>query len=405
MRRGDTWRLVPGALTVDAALADLDFFFKTVESVHPRPLANIEEDQYLKLKRESRERVVEATRKDKEQTLTALAVTLARAAAALGDGHTFVRLDGSLVDDADTAPVMLPFYLGVETGRIVILNPGEGLESLQGRRLLKINDIDTLTALAPALELLSGERTAFKLNRFCLSQRTYWALARPIAGPRAVLTVETDDGRTMTQTVDLMPTGDFDRRIHGPQRNERSSSHSFQHDGRTCYWPYNSCDNSDQARARIVDLFKDLQARKAENLIIDLRNNGGGDSDACQFIIDRLTAKPYRLFSRIDLKNSPELLAMNGDHSIFAKLMTGRTTTARCSERRPPKECGERFTGRVFFLIGPGTYSAASDFAAAVKDYGIGVLLGEETGGLRQCFGDILTFHAPNSGLSFGVFP
>jgi len=38
-----------------------------------------------------------------------------------------------------------------------------------------------------------------------------------------------------------------------------------------------------------------------------------------------------------------------------------------------------------------------------VKDYQIATIIGEETGGLRQSYGDILNFSMPRSGIGFGV--
>ena len=70
---------------------------------------------------------------------------------------------------------------------------------------------------------------------------------------------------------------------------------------------------------------------------------------------------------------------------------------------RQPQSSGPRFGGRVFLLTGPNTFSSAADFAAVVKDYEIGTIIGEETGGLRQCFGDRLRFSLPYSGIGFGV--
>ena len=82
--------------------------------------------------------------------------------------------------------------------------------------------------------------------------------------------------------------------------------------------------------------------------------------------------------------------------------MAGLSVTRRLAPREP-EEKGFRFDGRLFLLTGPDTFSSAASFAAAVKDYEIGTIIGEETGGLRQCFGDQVRFRLPNSGISFGV--
>ena len=59
--------------------------------------------------------------------------------------------------------------------------------------------------------------------------------------------------------------------------------------------------------------------------------------------------------------------------------------------------------GDLYVLVGPETFSSAGMFAATVKDYQLGVLIGEETGATRQGFGETLSVRLPNSGLGFQV--
>lgn len=61
------------------------------------------------------------------------------------------------------------------------------------------------------------------------------------------------------------------------------------------------------------------------------------------------------------------------------------------------------FNKNVYVLVGPGTFSAAADFAAMVKDLKAATVVGEETGGLASSYGDVLSFILPNSKLQLGV--
>ena len=61
------------------------------------------------------------------------------------------------------------------------------------------------------------------------------------------------------------------------------------------------------------------------------------------------------------------------------------------------------FSGSVYVIVGPGTFSAAADFAHAVKDLRIATIVGEETGGVRRALGDTPGFATPNSGIRFWV--
>jgi len=58
-----------------------------------------------------------------------------------------------------------------------------------------------------------------------------------------------------------------------------------------------------------------------------------------------------------------------------------------------------RFGGELFVLIGPRVFSSGTAFASAVRDLGLGTLVGEETGGAASGFGDLYSFELPGSGL------
>jgi C-terminal processing protease CtpA/Prc len=89
---------------------------------------------------------------------------------------------------------------------------------------------------------------------------------------------------------------------------------------------------------------------------------------------------------------------------LFGKLLQGHIITwrFRTASMQPPRTDLE-FGGSIYAIVGPGTFSTASDFAHVLEDFHLGTLVGEETGGLRQCFGDCPGFAMPHSGLGFSI--
>jgi len=61
------------------------------------------------------------------------------------------------------------------------------------------------------------------------------------------------------------------------------------------------------------------------------------------------------------------------------------------------------FSGRMCVLIGPQTFSSATDFADAIKTYHLGTLIGQETGGRPNGFGEAYIFRLPRSQLAVSV--
>ena len=68
-----------------------------------------------------------------------------------------------------------------------------------------------------------------------------------------------------------------------------------------------------------------------------------------------------------------------------------------------PKRNPLRFSGNIFVLTGVYTFSSAADFAATIKDFYKGTIVGDESGGLPTCYGDVFKFSLPNSGLKVRV--
>lgn len=97
--------------------------------------------------------------------------------------------------------------------------------------------------------------------------------------------------------------------------------------------------------------FKEIRDRNVKTLILDLRNNSGGDDANGALLYSYLTDKPFRFFSLQDTVSPPQL----------------------------PARCG--FTGKVIFLINGLSFSTTSNFAAIAKSNGRGELVGDETGG------------------------
>jgi C-terminal processing protease CtpA/Prc len=151
------------------------------------------------------------------------------------------------------------------------------------------------------------------------------------------------------------------------------------------------------------------------DLIIDIRENPGGYSDLAEALLSYITDKPVTRDLNMEIRASKQIkdwyrstlrwyikwLPIQYIHPVWRKIWftpEGDNVLVRDNPKKP-KENPLRFHGRLFILIGPGTFSTAVGFAAAVKDYKLGTLIGEETGGLATSFGDYYPFDLPNTRL------
>jgi hypothetical protein len=253
------WTFPSFQLDLAQATEDLDFFFKTIEQVHPNCRANLSKADYRDLKERSYATLRQASNDKGQIPISTLALTTAQAAAAIGDGHTTCRLPAGLADSADPSPCMPPFRLRWDAGHVTIDTTINSLERLRGAQLLQINGRPLEQAIAPILARISGEQQAFRMICFLNQQEVYWALIQPVPGEEMTVTIRRGKDEPQTVKVPLISLARYQQEVPaGPGRSSQDAR-EFHHDGRTCYWRYNSFDASDDAKKAIDAVFKDIR--------------------------------------------------------------------------------------------------------------------------------------------------
>jgi len=164
--------------------------------------------------------------------------------------------------------------------------------------------------------------------------------------------------------------------------------------------------------------FNKFQQARAETLIIDLRNNPGGDNSFSDPIIAWIADQPFRFSSRFVVRSSAEAAASNQARLEASESPAG-SVSARYAEAFASTPHGEsfefdidyaqpraggRFEGDVYVLINRNSYSNAVNSAAIIKDYGWGVIVGEPTADFATTYGAMEHFNLPHSGFRVG-FP
>lgn len=166
----------------------------------------------------------------------------------------------------------------------------------------------------------------------------------------------------------------------------------------------------------IDDAFTRFIADDATALLIDLRDNPGGDNSFSDHMIPWFADRPFRFASEFRVRVSPEAVAANAARlgqaspdSIsrqYAAAYAGASSGDIIDFPIPmaaPRANG-RFTGRVFVLVNRRSFSNAVSVAAIVQDYCFGQILGEPTADLATTYGAMERLTLPNSGIVVG-FP
>ena len=162
-------------------------------------------------------------------------------------------------------------------------------------------------------------------------------------------------------------------------------------------------------------LFTDIKRKQAKNVIIDLKNNLGGEMSIAillfSYFIDSSmsVAGTFKLPADVTLSNlvSINKIPVENDSSAIAILNKYKQHTV--TEGQHDKGTFEqslspnlnKFNGNLYVLISGRTFSAAVDFTALIKAYNKAVLVGEKVGSsiYNSTAGLILQYQLPNTKL------
>lgn len=158
-----------------------------------------------------------------------------------------------------------------------------------------------------------------------------------------------------------------------------------------------------------------LAAKRASGLVVDLRGNGGGDSNLGVALLRRVTDLPYRFTAAVVWRKSRE-----GVRTIECSVRpawrwlipigltlgmpgyAGAEWGSDLTERYEPERHGRAspgFDGPACLLIGSGTFSSAMMLADGVRTYDLMPTVGAPTGGLPTSLGELGFARLPASGL------
>jgi hypothetical protein len=167
----------------------------------------------------------------------------------------------------------------------------------------------------------------------------------------------------------------------------------------------------------IDSVFHVIQNEKIDNLIIDIRDNDGGDIVHGYLILDYLTTKPMKFADKYysktseltkELNNNPNRTELSPlrrkywpfDDNNYNKELKYRSNGAIFETKLKkfiPDPDKYKFNGKVFVLTNGLVFSSALPFAYMVKDYNLATIVGEETGIVSPAYGEPLKYKLPNS--------
>lgn len=353
-----------------------------------------------------------AARIDHPMDAMAFQRILSPAVAAVRCGHTAVQLWGPAKTQMDEA-LLLPLDVKVIGGRIYILRDFDTEGKLAGREITAINGV-------PAAKLVDTMMTASQGDGFAPTGRTarvnrifkegllrYFGMS----GSFKVRLAKTR-GELVLRGQPLAAMQELSRkRYPQDQHNPRFMELTFLDEGRIARMNiFNFLDNEedDDGSTLLRKAFEKIAATGSQTLILDLRNNGGGQDALGKKVYSYLVDQPFPYYQSLTVNRPGLSFAANvveGAAGVPAGALEARADGLYDYRSHPnlgiqqPRK--PTFSGKVIALINGGSFSTTSELLTQLHDKKRAVFVGEESAGAYHgnSSGNDALLELPNSGL------
>lgn len=321
-----------------------------------------------------------------------------------------------------------PLAIRMNGGRLFVVGNGSGFDSIAvGDEIVALNGMTVAQWLDTARRQISAD-TPYMLGamlEWALPQ-ILWSALGPVdhfelrlRRPGRVFSVSAP-ARSRTEMMAALEDQPARLELSWQGREARMLDHdiaylrpgpSYNVDG----GPENIYDNS-AYKAFIDQAFERFLAADATALIVDLRDNPGGDNSFSDHLIAWFANRPFRFNSRFRIRVSEATRESNRKRidaaandptgigtqlaAAYARAADGDIIDFPTPEMQPHQ--GARFSGRVYALVNRHSYSNTVTMASIVQDYGFGRILGEETSDLATTYGAMESFRLPHTGIDVG---
>lgn len=410
-------------LTPDIIRKDFTQLYKSLRSAHIDLYVSMSASDYDQAFQQTLERFTQPMSKEDVITEFQKFVALGNVA------HARVESAGAAFSDYLAAGgTLLPLMLRVRGDQVFVTDFfGDGPEPSPGDEIILLNNEPTGAVLkrlrahvSADTKLLANTLMELELPRLIWhaygEQASFDVVLRDGEGRETAMTIDTVSYQTAQQKAAGQQTGRLELSWSDREAKIMPDGTAYLRPG-----PFYSVDSDDSwntadFEAFIDDAFSEFIKAESLRLLIDLRNNPGGDASFSDLMIAWLADRPFRFYSEFRVKVSPEAEASNSTRLVgdevhwvsraYAREFASRKNGEIFSFEMPfvsPRE-GRRFTGDIYVLVNRHSYSNAVTAAALLQDYEFAVVLGEETADLASTLGAMEHFTLDQTGIRVG-FP
>ena len=334
----------------------------------------------------------------------------------LNDGH-------SQVASGLSQELIYPIYIMFDTKDSgYLLAVEDDYKEALGKRITMVNGNPISDLMARGQKLISGDNEIFKNSQLSqqLQLKDFWEMCG-YYDDEIVLIFEDNTSVTIpASTGKGLGIEQLDMVFDSPTvLKEVPFCYEVFDSLSICYLQFNMCYDSlnySQLGQRFDDFVEEMMAeiedKSIQTLVVDVRNNGGGNSGLCDLLLSYLTDydKMKNMgckvrMSELLLKHQPNLSGLelnDGTKPDFGYMfdyweIKRENPEEAASAHRINHDPDKIFKGNVIFISGRSTFSSAGLLLTLARDNNIGTIIGETSGHRPSHYGDVLRFNLPNT--------
>lgn len=401
---------------------DLEQLVKVIEG-HPDPYRIIPEDGFNQVVDHIKEQIKEPKTVEEFYKLVSSLVALIK------DGHSSLNMPRNWMKNQRKKFGVFPYKIHVSNDDKLFLlkHYAEDMSIRPGTEVLKINNVPIANFIEAIDPWISYEIPRF---RNVIIEEQFEQFLVLYFGSSADLNLSfADDTETIVENIPEKKFKDAYKDDREERDNKIRAGKPYDYKkitdeiGILSIYSF-SVPDIDKYDAFLRKTFRKINSDSIKSLILDVRGNFGGFPRVSSMLIHHLTNKPFKTMERSDVKISKAyreyfdeqtlgwslkdftVQRQSKYHIDIDAVMNNKIGSYKTSiglfneEARTLKN---EYRGDVYLLTDRVSFSAASSFAAIIKCYELGTIIGDETGGTRifhaNAFGNFLK----NSKIIYGM--
>lgn len=388
----------------DKVLQDLEYLRESLENAHYNLYAYTSKKKFI----DNYNTIKASINKDSLNTLQATNI-FQKVISIVNNGHTEIDFPvGAYQTYAYNGGTVFPLEIAFENNKSLIRkNFSNNAEIKIGSEILSINGVLMKDLLAKIYPQVSAERAYFKNAKIELYSfpRLYWQVFGRQDNFQVKIRLNGTVKEYSIKAVNLIEGYEMKR------TEILNAKKKLLFIYKTAYLNPGNFSGDEQVYQKFIDsAFVEIKNRNSKNLIIDLKNNAGGNDSFSDYLVSYFADKPFKWNSEFTLKTSQFLKAHTRKHNdttdaYFQKILThknGEIYNYEFNEYKPqPKQ--KRFEGKVYVLINRQSHSQSAVTASQIQDYKFGTIVGEETGDFPTLYASQFQYKLPNTGIAVKV--